>query len=162
MQLLKANLISLVFASVGILIGLQIYTFQFAEGFSYFSSDPRACINCHIMQSQYDSWLKSGHKHAAACNDCHMPEGLVAKLMAKASNGYHHSKGFTLQDFPEPILIKESNSRILQASCVRCHDQVTHMVQANTAVYPGAEMRCVKCHADVGHGNTPGMGRVAD
>ncbi|HET9764987.1 MAG TPA: cytochrome c nitrite reductase small subunit, partial [Casimicrobiaceae bacterium] len=36
---------------VGVLAGLGGYTFLYAEGFSYMSSDPRACVNCHIMRS---------------------------------------------------------------------------------------------------------------
>ena len=39
----------------------------FAEGLSYFSTNPAACANCHIMQSQYDSWQKSSHHGAASC-----------------------------------------------------------------------------------------------
>ena len=38
---------------------------------------------------------------------------MFAKYVAKASNGWHHSKGFTLQDFAEPIRIKPRNSEIL-------------------------------------------------
>jgi hypothetical protein len=32
--------------------------------FSYLSTDPRACVNCHVMNPQYDAWLKSGRRHA--------------------------------------------------------------------------------------------------
>ena len=45
----------------------------------------------------------------------------MPKYLAKASNGWHHSKGFTLEDFHEPIMIKPVNARILQESCLKCH-----------------------------------------
>ena len=58
----------------GVLSGLGGYTFLYAEGLSYFSTDPLACANCHIMQHQYDSWTKSSHKSVARCVDCHLPK----------------------------------------------------------------------------------------
>ena len=42
--------------AVGVLAGIGSYTFSYANGFSYFSTELRACVNCHITQSQYD-WL---------------------------------------------------------------------------------------------------------
>jgi nitrite reductase (cytochrome c-552) len=65
------------------------------------------------MQRQYDGWQKASHHGAATCVDCHLPHSFLAKYLAKASNGWHHSKGFTLQDFEEPIRIKPGNSAIL-------------------------------------------------
>ena len=32
-----------------------------------------ACVNCHVMNEQYDAWLKSGHRHVATCVECHLP-----------------------------------------------------------------------------------------
>ena len=34
------------------LIGVGAFTFQYGEGLSYFSTDPDACANCHIMRPQ--------------------------------------------------------------------------------------------------------------
>ncbi|HSQ68820.1 MAG TPA: NapC/NirT family cytochrome c, partial [Steroidobacteraceae bacterium] len=90
----------------GILLGIGGYTFLYAGGFSYLSSDPEACMNCHIMRPQFDSWQKGSHHAVAKCVDCHLPHDFVGKYLAKSENGYHHSKGFTLQDFHEPIMIK--------------------------------------------------------
>ncbi|MDA0990083.1 MAG: cytochrome c nitrite reductase small subunit [Verrucomicrobia bacterium] len=143
--------------AVGVLIGVSAFTFRYAEGFSYFSKDPAACANCHIMQSQYDSWQKSSHHGVATCVDCHLPHGLIEKYIAKAENGYFHSKGFTLQDFPEPIVIKDKNYKILQNNCLSCHGDLVH------ELVPGATMdvdsiRCTHCHSTVGHGERAGLG----
>lgn len=137
--------------SVGILTGIGGYTFTYAEGFSYFSTDPAACANCHIMQPQYDSWARSGHHAAARCVDCHLPHELIPKYIAKAENGYHHSKGFTFQDFHEPILIKEGNAKILQKSCIRCHGDFVHELVSGSTTADNA-VECVHCHRSVGHG----------
>ncbi len=138
----------------GILIGTGVFTFHYAEGFSYFSADPEACVNCHIMTPQYDSWQKSSHHAAATCVDCHLPHDFVGKYIAKAENGYHHSKAFTLQDFHEPIMIKEKNHRILQHNCVECHTDTVHEMFMRDITDPDA-VGCINCHAGVGHGALP-------
>ncbi len=39
----------------GVALGTGTYTVRYAEGFSYLSSDPKACVNCHITREQYDA-----------------------------------------------------------------------------------------------------------
>lgn len=141
----------------GLLGGLGGYTFIYAEGFSYMGSDPETCANCHIMRQQYDSWLRSSHHNAATCVDCHLPHDILGKYLAKSENGYHHSKGFTLQNFHEPIMIKSKNSRILQESCLSCHEDMVHDLVAG-ATSDADAVRCVHCHSSVGHGETTGVG----
>lgn len=137
--------------AVGVAAGIGIYTFDYAEGWSYFSSDPKACVNCHIMRDEYDSWGKSGHHTAAKCIDCHLPHSTIPKLIAKAENGWNHSKAFTLENFHEPIQITPRNAKILQDNCVRCHETTVHdMLAGSTDRRP--MVSCVHCHRRVGHG----------
>jgi cytochrome c nitrite reductase small subunit len=135
----------------GMVLGLGGYTFWYAEGGSYFSNDPRACVNCHVMREHYDGWQKASHHAVATCNDCHMPPELLAKLVAKAENGFWHSKGFTLQDFHEPIRIKPRNARILQANCTGCHADLVGNILGHSSADDEAN-QCMRCHASVGHG----------
>ncbi len=139
---------------LGSLLGIGSFTFKYAKGFSYFSTKPKACVNCHIMTPQYDSWQKSSHHTVARCVDCHLPAGFIAKYIAKAENGYHHSKGFTAQDFHEPIMIKAKNSRILQENCMLCHEDLVHGLYGGDLTDPAA-INCIHCHASVGHGDLP-------
>jgi cytochrome c nitrite reductase small subunit len=92
----------------------------------------------------------------ATCVDCHLPHTFVAKYLAKAENGYHHSKGFTFGGFHEPISIKTKNSTILQDNYLSCHGAMT----ADMLVGEGHDgaVRCVHCHAMVGHGERAGLG----
>jgi len=143
--------------ALGILLGTGVFTFRYAEGLSYFSTDPAACVNCHIMQPQYDSWQKASHHGVARCVDCHLPHGFVEKYVAKASNGYYHSKGFTFQDFPEPIRIKGANREILQENCLHCHEDLVHELVAGATTADDA-VACVHCHRSVGHGENVGLG----
>jgi cytochrome c nitrite reductase small subunit len=141
---------------IGVGLGVGGYALVYAEGLSYMSSDPKVCANCHIMQSQYDSWQKSSHHHVAICNDCHLPQGFFGKYMAKALNGFNHSKAYTLQNFDEPIVIKPFNSRIVQESCLACHRALVH--EAAMARGRSEEVSCVHCHLSAGHGERAGLG----
>jgi cytochrome c nitrite reductase small subunit len=141
----------------GFVIGIGGFAFKYAQGFSYFSKDPRACMNCHIMKPQFDSWQKASHKGVATCVDCHLPHEFLPKLLAKAENGYYHSKGFTFQDFNEPIMIKPKNSKILQNNCLNCHAGMVHDLVPGVKVESDA-IRCVHCHQGVGHGERAGLG----
>jgi len=144
---------------LGVFVGLGAFTFHYGEGLSYFSKDPAACVNCHIMQPQYDSWQKSSHHAAATCVDCHLPHEVVPKWIAKAQNGYLHSKGFTFQDFPEPIFIREGNSRILHDNCMACHEDLVEEMLPGATTDVNA-VSCVHCHRSVGHGEGVGLGKL--
>ncbi len=126
----------------GLMLGLGAYTFHFAQGLSYFSNDPEACANCHVMRDYLDSWQKSGHHGWAVCNDCHTPRALPAKLWTKLDNGWNHSVKFTLQNFAEPLRLRPVNLDRLLDNCRRCHAGLVQEV--------GGE--CLPCHAGVGHG----------
>ena len=146
---------TLVFALFGLLGGLGAFTFDYAEGLSYLSEDPAVCANCHIMLPQYDSWHKSSHHNVATCADCHLPAEFPDKYIAKSQNGWSHSKAFTLQDFSEPIFIKQKNADILQRNCLRCHEKIVdNQFMPITEDAP----RCVRCHVSVGHGEPAGLG----
>src|SRR6187549_1925917 len=92
---------------LGACLGLGSFTFDYAAGLSYLSNDPKACVNCHIMNDQYAGWTKSSHHAFATCNDCHLTHTLPMYYVDKSLNGWNHSKAFTLENFHEPILINE-------------------------------------------------------
>lgn len=138
----------LFFVTLGVLLGLGVYTFHYAKGTSYLSNDPKACVNCHVMQEHYDSWIKSSHHQAATCNDCHIPHEFPFKYVAKMRNGWNHSKAFTLQNFPDPIRITRKNLVALQTNCLHCHQTLVSGITGHGSA--GTE-RCTECHRSVGH-----------
>jgi cytochrome c nitrite reductase small subunit len=140
--------------AIGVAAGVGAFTFQYAEGLSYLSRDPKACVNCHIMSREYDAWTKSSHHGVAVCIDCHLPHAFFEKWYAKAENGYRHSAKFTSQDFVEPIVLQPRAREILQENCVGCHGELTHEIAVNTR----GELDCAHCHRTVGHGAPAGLG----
>lgn len=146
------GLLAAAVAVLAVVVGLGGYTFQRAEGHSYLSDDPAACVNCHVMRDQYQDWGHSSHREYAVCNDCHTPTGFVNKWFTKALNGWHHSVAFTTMDFDEPIRITERNRRIAQERCIDCHGDITgEMGAGHWGPEEIEEIDCVFCHGNVGH-----------
>ncbi len=161
-------------AAIGAAAGLGAFTFVYANGASYLSTDPAVCANCHIMSEHFAAWQRSGHRAAAGCADCHMPHDLIGKYTAKASNGFWHSLAFTTGRFPDPLQIKPHNRAITERACRYCHGDIVAAIdpgaerEAIEAVGAGIPARgrpqihdgpvdsgdrefCIRCHTYVGH-----------
>jgi cytochrome c nitrite reductase small subunit len=130
----------------GILAGVGGFTFWYARGYSYLSNDPDACVNCHIMRDNFNSWVVSSHR-SATCNDCHTPHGFFGKYYAKVRNGVRHSMAFTFENVQVPHTTQYSQD-VIQGNCLRCHKPMVGMLfQAKDL----KSMRCTKCHQTGGH-----------
>ena len=147
---MKGLVYSTLAALIGALVGLGLFTFGYAEGFSYFKDDPTACVNCHAMNEEYEGWLKSSHNSVATCNDCHAPhDNIVKKYINKADNGFWHGLKFTTGDYPENIKIREVNRRVTEDACLYCHGDLVSEV--NITRPAGEQISCIRCHSEVGH-----------
>lgn len=150
--MLKGHNLGLLMLStlVGACAGIGGFTFYYAKGSSYLSSDPKACVNCHVMQQEYDGWQRSSHHAVALCVDCHTPANIIGKYLTKAENGYFHSKAFTLQDYPDVIQMRERSRRIVNRACLKCHEAMAGEIAAHAG--SGDEIdQCTRCHSGVGH-----------
>ncbi|OQA47110.1 MAG: Cytochrome c-type protein NrfH [Chloroflexi bacterium ADurb.Bin325] len=129
--------------------GLGGFTFAYAQGFSYLSNDPQACVNCHIMRDQYDAWNRGSHKAVAVCNDCHTPHNnIISKYAVKGINGFRHSYAFTTGDFHEPIQITAMNRDVTEHACLYCHGNFVADIAHADSENP---TDCLTCHEGVGH-----------
>jgi cytochrome c nitrite reductase small subunit len=140
---------------IGAAVGVGVYTFVYAKGASYLTNNPASCANCHVMNEQYDGWMKSSHRAVATCNDCHTPANFLGKYATKAANGFWHSFYFTTETFHEPIRIGKRNLAITEQACQKCHDDITHAISTNYSgqrvARDGETISCVRCHRSVGH-----------
>lgn len=116
------------------------------------------------MQEQYNNWQHSSHHTVAVCADCHMPQSFFAKYYTKAENGFLHSKAFTLQNYHEPIEMRQKSSKILNNACIGCHSDLVDAISgqsssahgfiadwANRSNKPEDINSCTRCHSNVGH-----------
>jgi cytochrome c nitrite reductase small subunit len=135
---------------VGAVLALGLFTFTYAQGYSYLLDDPAACANCHVMREFFDGWNRSSHHAVATCNDCHTPhDSLVSKYAIKALNGFNHSRAFTFDDFAEPIRITSLNRQVTQETCLYCHGDFVGQIAHVESTEPTT---CWTCHTGVGHG----------
>lgn len=136
--------------ALGLALGLGGFTFQYAEGTSYLSDNPEACINCHVMEEQYAGWQHASHGRVAVCNDCHVPHDFVGKWLTKAENGWHHSVAFTSGDFPTNIIARPESQAIVLENCLYCHQELVSPV---LMMRHPEDANCLQCHRSVGHGD---------
>jgi len=134
----------------GVALGLGGYTCAYARGWSYLTDDPKACANCHVMNEQFDAWVKGSHRTVATCNDCHVPHDFLGKWWMKARNGFWHSYYFTSGTFKEPIRTTPVSREVVEGNCRRCHEAVVNAM--GTPSHAGSdEISCIRCHSSVGH-----------
>lgn len=138
------------FVLIGALTGLCIYTFTYAGGHAYLSSDPKACTQCHVMQEHFDSWQKSSHHAVAKCVDCHLSHNPVKKWVDKGENGALHSMHFTLNTHPDPIKLRSWHKGTVLGNCLRCHQGLVDDVHRDPRGKDGLD--CLHCHQGVAHG----------
>jgi cytochrome c nitrite reductase small subunit len=146
----QASLLLSTTALVGVALGLGLYTFVYAKGYSYLTNDPGACANCHVMNEQYAGWVKSSHRSVAVCNDCHVPHAFFGKYLTKGRNGFWHSYYFTTQTFAEPIRATPATRRIVEGNCRRCHGPIVQAMGVPSRA-ASDENSCIRCHGSVGH-----------
>ena len=141
-----------------VILGFVFFIIYISNAHSYLSDDPKTCINCHVMYSQYASWQHSSHFRVANCNDCHVPQDLlVRKYYFKASDGLRHSLWFTMRWEPQVIRIKSAGINVVQENCIRCHSDLVNMI--NLVEVSGKNSKqgkghlCWDCHKDTPHGS---------
>jgi len=145
--------------AVVVAVSMGLHLFQESKATSYLSSDPRACINCHVMDSYYVSWQNSSHANWATCVDCHLPvKNYVDKYLSKARDGWNHSVAFTADTYGKRMMISEDGARRVQENCIRCHSTLSKtMVKGSDGYYAFGsenlgERKCWDCHRLVPHG----------
>lgn len=153
----------LVYSSLAVFVlalGLFVYLVNASKALSYLSSDPKACINCHVMNPQYATWQHSSHAANASCVECHLPTGsFIEKYISKAKDGWNHSVAFTLGSFDHSMKISADGARRVQENCISCHASLSSTLLENADAYHNfgdpkgtSDRMCWECHQSVPHG----------
>jgi cytochrome c nitrite reductase small subunit len=150
---------------VGAMSGLTLYALIESKAVSYLSDDPKTCANCHVMTPQYTTWQNSSHREWASCNDCHVPQdNFFKKYLFKAKDGLYHASVFTSRTEPEVIRMKEAGVEVVQANCIRCHENQVTDAALSAMVEDHKELRttrkCWECHQEVPHGSVHSLSSV--
>lgn len=102
------------------------------------------CASCHLMHEACVTQKKGMHANLA-CNECHAPHALLAKLPFKAEAGFVDVMA-NMQGKDMPIPPSKKHRDVINQNCIACHGPVNRNV-ASMAVKP----YCTDCHRSVAH-----------
>ena len=106
-------------------------------------SDSRPfCSFCHVMGEAALTQSQSPHADLA-CNECHAPHGLLAKLPFKAKEGLRDFIA-NVQGKDAPYQARLETRDVVNANCISCHRVTNDEVMM-------AKPYCVDCHRGVAH-----------
>lgn len=138
-----------------------VYMVYIAKAWSYLSKNPKACINCHVMNTQYATWQHSAHGVAGVtCVECHLPtDSFIDKYKSKAIDGWNHTVAFTFDTYDPAIKIGEDGARRVQKNCISCHASLASKIVENADKYHNFDQpyvengrKCWDCHKSTPHG----------
>ncbi|HEY3375392.1 MAG TPA: hypothetical protein VGK02_10045 [Candidatus Aquicultor sp.] len=114
----------------------------------------QTCQMCHEMNTVVGTWQASSHEKIL-CTQCHHKKpgyyGFILGIPHKITDGVTHMMGA----YEEPIQAKSS---IQNEVCQQCHVSWRNVSPSGDLVIPHekhfkkAKLACVRCHADVVHG----------
>ena len=126
------------------------------EAASYGGSAPETCANCHVMDSQYESWYHGAHENWAKCTDCHLPHDNFAVYYAeKGRQGAKDVYAFVTGNIPVAIRAEEKTKEIVQENCIHCHEDSVESIVMGAQPF---DRYCWDCHRDIAHTARGGSG----
>jgi nitrate/TMAO reductase-like tetraheme cytochrome c subunit len=161
---------SVIFITIGIIISFPIFSI------TYFTmvrtSTPQFCGSCHEIQPAVESWktsthVNNSHGFVADCMDCHLPapQDTFNFFYSKTVHGIKD----IIVHFSWIEYDREKNKQAAYASfknqqCEKCHRNILNIPDKRGAIIahrsvlyplPGYEKRCVDCHKDLVHNQSP-------
>lgn len=108
------------------------------------SGTPEFCMQCHVMESQYENWFHNAGHRRQKCIDCHLPNDTMARHAAfKGMTGMWDAFVFYSGRVPDTIQITNRGAAIVQENCKRCHEQTVSMIKE--------DRNCWSCHRRLSH-----------
>lgn len=114
------------------------------------SDQPTFCVQCHVMESEYEAWSHAGAHRRKTCVDCHLPNGSAGvHYVWKSVDGIKDVLMFYSGTVPERIRLTAHGEKVLQANCIRCHEQTVSLINH--------ERNCWECHRRIMHTRSGAM-----
>ena len=125
----------------------------FLAAISY-TSTPRFCSSCHIMETRHISWKNSDHADSTNCLSCHSEPGTLGEIKAHLA-GSRYLYAFVRGEVSGPILMAE----VPNMNCFKCHEAETlkedpapgEIHATYHAIHIEKELMCVECHGGLAH-----------
>ncbi|MDO5536149.1 MAG: NapC/NirT family cytochrome c [Desulfovibrionaceae bacterium] len=120
-----------------VLVGVSAYAMRITDARPF-------CGSCHPMQEAALTHKLSSHA-SLACNECHAPHNLMAKLPFKAKEGLRDVIA-NFQGHDAPFQPSVATRDVINENCISCH------INTNADVASmDAKPYCVDCHRNVAH-----------
>ena len=134
---------------IALLLALGVFIWV-TDAPSYLGHEPSTCNNCHVMDSQYESWYHAAHQNFAVCTDCHLPhQNFASYYLYKGFSGLKDIYSFTLRTYPAVLRATQKTKEIIEANCIRCHADTIENILAGAQPI---DRYCWDCHRSVAHG----------
>lgn len=108
------------------------------------TDQPMFCGSCHSMDEAALTHQRSVHAKLA-CNDCHAPHNLIAKLPFKAKEGARDISATVSGTIPDLIHAGAETKQVVRENCRRCHSATVSTVNMQGKAF------CTDCHRHVPH-----------
>ena len=117
---------------------------------AYLGHEPTTCNNCHVMDAQYENSYHAAHAQYTICADCHLPhQNILSYYLYKGYSGMKDVISFTFKTYPVAIRATQQTDRIIQANCIRCHNDTIENIVDGAQPF---DRTCWSCHRSVAHG----------
>ena len=111
------------------------------------SDQPAFCLQCHVMESQFDAWSHAGAHRRKMCVDCHLPnDNAAVHYVWKAIDGMKDVAAFHSGRIPERITLSDHGAEVVQRNCIRCHQETISQMDTTR--------QCWTCHRQLRHRQT--------
>jgi cytochrome c nitrite reductase small subunit len=130
-----------------LVLGLMVITLlALSPGLVRETSKSDFCLGCHVMESQYEDWFKTGLHRTIKCVDCHLPnDNIFSHLFWKAVDGTKDVIYFYGRLYTDRITISNHGRQTIQANCIRCHGEMVSGISLD------GNRNCWSCHRRTSH-----------
>ncbi|MCK4835307.1 MAG: cytochrome c nitrite reductase small subunit, partial [Candidatus Aminicenantes bacterium] len=109
------------------------------------TSTPSFCGSCHVMETEYEDWFKTGLHRNIICVDCHLPNNnIFSHLIWKVLDGTKDVIFFYGHIYSDQITISEHGKKTIKSNCIRCHKGMVSRMNVKSR-------DCWSCHRRVNH-----------
>ncbi len=114
------------------------------------SDQPSFCVQCHVMESEFEAWSHAGAHRRKTCVDCHLPNGNAGiHYVWKSIDGMKDVLIFYSGSVPKNVHLTAHGEKVVQENCIRCHEQTVSMINH--------ERNCWECHRRIMHTRSGAM-----
>lgn len=137
--------IKIIVSAAGAGFALMLFVFFGPPKLFEYTSTPEFCGSCHVMDDQYEAWLKTGPHGGIKCVDCHLPNhNPVSHFVWKGIDGMKDVVYFYGRLYGDEIKAGSRAKRVINENCASCHYDMVSRIETE-------DSNCWSCHRRMDH-----------